>query len=54
MVDGPLQLAIDSCYTITPNKFYILQNVHIPIADGPPFQLKIDICYTITPDKFHI
>ena len=50
----PFQLTIDLCYTITPNKFHISKNAHIPMADGPPFNATIDPCYTITPDKFHI
>ena len=59
MVDRlPLQLTIDLHYTITPNKFHIEKNAHIPMADGlpipPKFQLTIDLCYTITPNKFHI
>ena len=35
-VPPPLQLTIDLCYTITPNKFHIKKNAHTPIADGPP------------------
>ena len=52
MADGPsLQLTIDLCYTITPMKFHILKNVHIPMADR--WQMA-DLCYTITTNKFHI
>ena len=50
----PLKLTIDLCYTITPNKFYILKNAHIPMADGPSLQLTIDLCYTITSNMFWI
>ena len=52
----PVQLTIDPCYSITPTKFHILKNAHIPMADGPPTSLKltIDLCYTFTPMKFHI
>ena len=32
----PLQLTIDLWNTTTPNKFHILQNAHIPMADVPP------------------
>ena len=31
-----LQLTIDLWNTTTPNKFYILENAHIPRADVPP------------------
>ena len=48
-----LQSSIDVCKTITPNKFYIEKNAHIPLADGPP-QLTRDPCYTVTSKKFHI
>ena len=50
-VEPSLQLTIDLCYTITPMKFHILKNVHIPMADG--WQMA-DVCYTITPNKCHI
>ena len=33
-----LQSSIDLCNTTTPNKFHIEQNVHIPMADGPPIE----------------
>ena len=54
MADGR-QMA-DLCYTITPNKFHMWKNAHIPMADGPPIPLKltIDLCYTITSTKFDI
>ena len=32
----PLQLIIDIWNTITPNKFYIKQNAHIPRVGVPP------------------
>ena len=53
----PLQLTIDPCYSITPTKFHILKNAHIPMADGPPTPPQIDhrsMLYLITPNKFHI
>ena len=50
----PLQLTIDPCYTITPNKFHISKNAHILMADVHPLQLIIDPWYTITPNKLHI
>ena len=59
MADGPpFRMTIDLCSiitpmknTITPNKFHIEKNAHIPMADG---WQKADLCYTITPNKFHI
>ena len=33
----PPKVSIDLCYTITPNKFHILKNGHIPMADRPAF-----------------
>ena len=32
----PLQFTIDVWNTITPNKFHISKNAHIPMADRPP------------------
>ena len=42
----PLQLTIDLCCTITPNKFHIEKNAHISMADGSPTPLilPIDLC----------
>ena len=51
---SPLQLTIDLYNTITPNKFHIYQNAHLPMADGPHPQSSIDLCNTTTPNKFHI
>ena len=43
----PLQSSIDVCKTITPNKFYIQKNAHIPLADGPPIDHRSMLhCYT--------
>ena len=40
------QLSIDVCKTITPNKFYIEKNVHIPLADGLPIDQRSMLhCY---------
>ena len=45
---APLQLTLEPCYSITPTKFHILKNAHIPMVDG--WQMA-DLCYTITPKK---
>ena len=43
MEDGPPPIDHRSMlFTITPTKFHILRNAHIPMADGPPTPPQID------------
>ena len=48
-----LQSSIDLCKTITPHKFHIYHNEHIPMADCP-LQSSIDALNTATPNLAHL